>query len=249
MAPPPPFNRYIADDPDIVRIRKPHLLYLAALTFGCMTAVFLIGLYAGRDQGVRAALAEYGGEVARIPVSDPATTALAGAAAVAPTSTDKPVESAAVTTELPAEPVATPQVAEMDFRPEAKVRAGTDPVQDAAVAPTTSTPPTVAAPTASEAVAKKTDEKIDPSSAPTKPTGSWYIQAGAARNEAEALGYVKKFKAAGILAKVEKAEVRGNRYYRVIVGPYAEKSAAEKDIRKVANSKILKSDPFVRLIK
>ena len=240
LSTPPAINRYVSEEPGVVRIRKSQLLYLAALTFGCMTAVFLIGLYAGRDQGVRAALAEYGGEVARIPVADPATTALAGSSTVSP-DLGKPAPAANIANEA----VAPPQVADMDFRPEAKVRAG-----DAAVEPA---PPVEKS--AEVATLKKSEAPEEPAKveavkpAVTSATGSWYIQAGAARSEKEALTYVRKFKAAGISAKVEKADVRGNRYFRIIVGPYTDKSAADKDLRKVANSKVLKSDPFVRLIK
>jgi cell division protein FtsN len=218
-----------------------------------MTAVFLIGLYAGRDQGVRAALAEYGGEVARIPVSDPATTALTGSVVAGTELAATPEQVLERKVETLTEQVVPPQVAEMDFRPEAKVRAGAPQLKDeirkdSAPEPTKleSAPSVVVA----EAASKKTNEKVEsPKAASTKPAGSWYIQAGAARSDSEAAGYVRKFKAAGIQAKVERADVRGNLYFRVIVGPYTDKSAADKDLRKVANSKILKSEPFVRLIK
>ena len=119
----------------------------------------------------------------------------------------------------------------------------------------------VSAPHQSEAPAKKIEvAKI----APVKKTEAvsskssfirnvlpkgWFAQIAAPKSISEAESVARQLKAAGFSVMIERADVRGDLYFRLLVGPEVSKDQAERLIAQVKREKIVKSDPFLRLIK
>ena len=77
----------------------------------------------------------------------------------------------------------------------------------------------------------------------------WYAQIVAQKsvNDADAIGQI--LKGSGFSVVIEKADVRGERYYRLLVGPEDSKTEAERLITQLKREKSLRSEPFLRVVK
>ena len=77
----------------------------------------------------------------------------------------------------------------------------------------------------------------------------WYAQVAAPKGLADAEAMGKKLKSAGFSVVVERAEVRSEQYFRLLVGPEATKATAERLIAQLKREKSIKTDPFLRMVK
>ncbi len=67
------------------------------------------------------------------------------------------------------------------------------------------------------------------------PLGSWVVQVGSFSNESNALGLRDKLRQGGFTTQVEKVRVAGKTHYRVRVGPFLERDAAEQKRKQLAD--------------
>lgn len=88
--------------------------------------------------------------------------------------------------------------------------------------------------------------KISPTS--RVPHG-WYAQVAAPSREGDALSLAGRLKASGFGVKIELARVRGQDYFRVLVGPEDARHHAERLIVQLKRESYLKGEPFIKLVK
>ncbi|MGB9428481.1 MAG: SPOR domain-containing protein [Gammaproteobacteria bacterium] len=80
---------------------------------------------------------------------------------------------------------------------------------------------------------------VAPASAPTPRTmtaGKWIVQAGSYGSEANARSVEHKLAAHGFHAYISRYHKSGRTYYRVRVGPYGERAAAERIVTEVSRA-------------
>ncbi|MCB0336128.1 MAG: SPOR domain-containing protein, partial [Bdellovibrionales bacterium] len=77
----------------------------------------------------------------------------------------------------------------------------------------------------------------------------WYAQVLAPKELSEAQALSDKLKDSGFPVVIEHAEVRGQQYYRVLVGGEESRQQAEILIKQLQREKYLKGDPFLRMIR
>ena len=104
------------------------------------------------------------------------------------------------------------------------------------------------APTAAPAV-KKTPAAAPESFLRAALARGWYAQIAAPKALADANELGRKLKAAGFAVGVEKAVVRGENYYRIVVGPEDSREQAERLIAQLKRENIFRGDPFLRMVK
>ncbi|MBU6420963.1 MAG: SPOR domain-containing protein [Gammaproteobacteria bacterium] len=72
-----------------------------------------------------------------------------------------------------------------------------------------------------------------PRAAPAPATGKWAVQAGSYGNERNALAIEHQLVKHGLHAYISRYRKSGRNYYRVRVGPYPERAAAERAVKEV----------------
>lgn len=77
----------------------------------------------------------------------------------------------------------------------------------------------------------------------------WFAQVAAPRKQSDADTLVKQLRASGFRTSVEHAQVRGQDYFRVLVGPEDNRAQADRLTAQLARERYIKGDPFVRLVK
>lgn len=80
------------------------------------------------------------------------------------------------------------------------------------------------------------------------PTG-WFAQVAAPTLLQDADDLARQLKQAGFGVVIENAKVRGQSYFRVLVGPESKREQAEILIRQLKREKYLKGEPFIRMVK
>jgi len=89
-------------------------------------------------------------------------------------------------------------------------------------------------------------EPLSPPPAPEEkplkpgPLGSWVLQAGSFSSEQNALRLRDKLREAGFVTQVEKARIGGKSHYRVRVGPFLERTDAEKSRKQLLDKFTIK---------
>ena len=83
---------------------------------------------------------------------------------------------------------------------------------------------------------------------PSLPRG-WFAQIIAPRSQQEADSITSKLRSSGFSVVIENATVRGENYYRVLVGPEETRQQAERLISQLRREPYVKSDPFLRMVK
>ncbi len=90
------------------------------------------------------------------------------------------------------------------------------------------------------------------SSADTAPklqtTAGWYIQLSAEQTREKAQVSVKRLSQSGFNAQVQDAKVKNAHYFRVLVGPYRERKAAESALIKIKQLALSKGEPFLKRV-
>lgn len=79
--------------------------------------------------------------------------------------------------------------------------------------------------------------------------GGWYAQVAAPTKKADAEGVAARLKQSGFHVVIENAKVRGDDYYRILVGPEKNKSQAEALVGQVRRESFIKGMPFIRMVK
>jgi cell division protein FtsN len=88
-----------------------------------------------------------------------------------------------------------------------------------------------------------------PSSPQSVIGNGWYAQVAAPQRLADAQNLTKNLKKAGFKVVIENANVRGQQYYRVLVGPDESRQQAEQLVRQLKRESAISGEPFLRLIK
>ncbi len=94
---------------------------------------------------------------------------------------------------------------------------------------------------------------VDKSKLQAKPiqqlSRGWFAQVAAPKKRADADALVGKLRKSGFRVTIENADVRGEEYFRVLVGPEDNRQMAERLIGQLKREKYLQGDPFVRMVK
>ncbi|MGA9851930.1 MAG: SPOR domain-containing protein [Gammaproteobacteria bacterium] len=156
----------------------------------------------------------------------------------APSSTvTKPLALPPATTAAQAATAAAPQAYRMDLANSAATGTGSMPATAA------TQPAVVAAPGANPAAnpasiqpASRTAAQPTPASGMTATTGKWAVQAGSYGNETHARSVERKLTQHGYHAYISRYHKGGRTYYRVRVGSYEDKAAAERIVTEVSRA-------------
>lgn len=98
--------------------------------------------------------------------------------------------------------------------------------------------------------AKLVDSKKDTTKTkPSTSNGGWFAQVAAPENLVDATAITKKLRASGFSASIENANVRGQSYYRILVGPEENKEQGERLLQQLKRESYLSGAPFLRFIK
>lgn len=77
----------------------------------------------------------------------------------------------------------------------------------------------------------------------------WFAQVGAMPSLAEAEGIAKKLKSSGFPVVIEAARVRGEDYFRILVGPERSRDQGDILVSQLRREPYISGEPFLRLIK
>lgn len=77
----------------------------------------------------------------------------------------------------------------------------------------------------------------------------WFAQVSAQNSKADADSLVTKLKSSGFKVFIEDANVHGEDYFRILVGPEDTRAHAEALVEQLSREKYLKGAPFIRMIK
>lgn len=77
----------------------------------------------------------------------------------------------------------------------------------------------------------------------------WFAQVAAPQEFSDAQAIISKLKSSGFKASIENATVRGESYYRILVGPEEKKEQAERLVQQLQRESYLKGAPFLRFVK
>ncbi|MBX7138162.1 MAG: SPOR domain-containing protein [Oligoflexia bacterium] len=103
--------------------------------------------------------------------------------------------------------------------------------------------------TANKAVAAKNAQPpVKAQSATVLPRG-WFAQVAAPKKRGDADGLAAKLRASGFTVTIESAEVRGDQYFRVLVGPEDSRDQAQRLSAQLARERYLQGQPFIRMVK
>jgi len=229
---------------------------------GTMIGVFMFGLFAGREQGLKQALEAQERFAMRLPLSDEGITPTSATELVPTIVPPIVTEVQKVVTTAPQ--AVAPTVEPMPAAPEAKTAVTNE------LAPPTPEPvvtkekvAVVATPPAVEKTALlKEPTKDKPKTAPTAkiaqteqarpskgaPPAGWYVQVAAAKSLDEADRFVTKLRAGGLKVHLEETTVKNSKFYRVMSGPYSSQNGAQAAQKKIRDSKISTSTPFTKRV-
>lgn len=105
---------------------------------------------------------------------------------------------------------------------------------------------------------KSQPEKVTAKVAPKAPTSpfvkqtlpkGWFAQVGAKQSLADAEGIAAKLKSSGFAVMIEPAQVRGESYFRIMVGPEKSREQADILITQLRRERYIEGDPFLRVVK
>ncbi|MBX7143807.1 MAG: SPOR domain-containing protein [Oligoflexia bacterium] len=171
----------------------------------------------------------------------------------------KSVEKAASKPELKAAENSAPiQVSRREEKPisskTANVEAKTAVQSNATTQTTVSTVNSKKAPQQTAEVRKSVEAKnATPAKEPSMirevlPPG-WFAQVAAPKKMADATSIANKLKSSGFPVMIEVARVRGEEYFRVIVGPETNKQQADRLVGQLKRESYLQGEPFLRVVK
>lgn len=77
----------------------------------------------------------------------------------------------------------------------------------------------------------------------------WYAQVAAPQKLLDADSLAERLRRSGFPVVIERAEVRGQNYFRVLVGPESSRGIAQRLVQQVQREPYIASDPFVKLVR
>lgn len=77
----------------------------------------------------------------------------------------------------------------------------------------------------------------------------WFAQVAAPKKSKDAETLVDRLKGSGYPVVVERAQVRGEEYFRVLVGPQSSREKVEALIKRLKRERYVQGDPFARAVK
>lgn len=77
----------------------------------------------------------------------------------------------------------------------------------------------------------------------------WFAQVAAPRKVQDANALATRLRASGFAVMIEVARVRGDEYYRVIVGPEQNRSQAERLVGQLKRESYIQGEPFLKVVK
>lgn len=77
----------------------------------------------------------------------------------------------------------------------------------------------------------------------------WYAQVAAPKKLEDSHAIAAKLKASGFPVMIERANVRGEEYFRVMVGPEGSREMGNRLVQQLKRESAVKSDPFIRMVK
>lgn len=250
------------------------------MALGLMAIVFVAGLYAGREQGLKQALDDHGQVAVRLPI-DVGSVVASGAPAVQepePKPSAQPLISDMLTN-APGEekkregsaktapssfltkPAGTPETAKAKkeaAKPEepetlgAKVKkAPPKTARKSTVAEVSVLAPVEAKKTSSVTtppVTKVSAQRGLPLESQHSIASGWYIQLFSKRNAQSAKNLAEPFRKASYPVVLQQASVKGVRYHRVLVGPFANRRIAESKRKELRAKGKAPSGSYLRRI-
>jgi len=101
---------------------------------------------------------------------------------------------------------------------------------------------------------KEAEKSLTSEGAPTPASGTkiargWYAQVAAPREIRDAESIAAKLRKSGFPVVIESAKVRGENYYRILVGPESERNTADRLVGQLRRETYLQGEPFVRMAK
>lgn len=109
---------------------------------------------------------------------------------------------------------------------------------------------------AKTAIEKPATTKIIPSSQSESPkkealtlNPGWYAQVAAPRKREDAEAVISKLRGSGFQATIETAEIRGQSYYRVLVGPEKSAELSKRLVAQLSRESYVKGTPFVKQVR
>jgi cell division septation protein DedD len=83
----------------------------------------------------------------------------------------------------------------------------------------------------------------------TQVNPGWYAQVAAPSDSSDATSLAKKLRGSGFPVQVERAKVRGQEYYRVLVGPEKDRVYAERLVTQLKRESYLSGAPFIKKVR
>lgn len=83
----------------------------------------------------------------------------------------------------------------------------------------------------------------------TIPPSGWFAQVAAPNKAADADSLASKLRSAGFPVVIENAQVRGEAYFRILVGPEVNRKQAEVLIGQLKRESYIQGEPFLRAVK
>lgn len=77
----------------------------------------------------------------------------------------------------------------------------------------------------------------------------WFAQVAAPKKREDADTMARQLKDSGFKVVIESAQVRGEAYFRILVGPESNREQADRLLQQLKRESYLKSDPFVRMVR
>lgn len=214
----PPLN--IENEKWSLKLNITQLVIVWSVIAGVIIGVFLLGFYAGREQGLKLSLEKNALDSVRLPINE----------------TDiKEVPQGGFTLEF------APKLTE-----EKQNLANATLIQKEIVVPESEqnlSKNEVSPINTNNVVSAEVSEL-------TKLLPGWYVQVAASRTKEDTKQIISKLKDQNYNNIVlEKAESGKRTYFRVLAGPYSEKNTAELIKKELSFSKIVKSEPYIKNVK
>lgn len=105
--------------------------------------------------------------------------------------------------------------------------------------------PTLEAETTLEA---KTTHEDSSNGAVKAPSKGWYAQVAAPKELKDAENLGNKLRRSGFPVMIEHANVRGETYYRVLVGPESNTEHADRLVQQLKRESYIQSEPFIKMV-
>jgi cell division septation protein DedD len=80
-------------------------------------------------------------------------------------------------------------------------------------------------------------------------SAGWYAQVAAPSRVEDARDLGKKLRSSGFAVQIEQAKVRGQEYFRVLVGPESNRTYAERLVTQLKRERYIQGDPFIKKVR